>query len=239
MAEPLVCAHHRHPLASDRIEHRTHVVHPLLQRREPVERDRVGKAHPLLVERDQPAERSQSANVMSDVGDVPSRLHVAVPRADQEQVQITPLPPPDRRCGCRPSSHSESREPCAKRICHVSGEFNESGASLWHRRRHTLELHAAQGIEPARTVANLCHAEGRWFESHHPLGRPCKRASSCRRSGKLGGKRGEIRVARGRVYGHVPRGSVAFCPSSIRRARDEERHWSSLVVAAACLSRWR
>ena len=48
MAEALVCAHHRHPLASDRIEHRTHVVHPLLQRKEPVERDRVGKAHPCL-----------------------------------------------------------------------------------------------------------------------------------------------------------------------------------------------
>ena len=26
---------------------------------------------------------------------------------------------------------------------------------------------------------------------------------------------------------------VAFCPSSIRRARDEERHWSCSMVAAA------
>jgi hypothetical protein len=28
---------------------------------------------------------------------------------------------------------------------------------------------SANSGEPARTPASFCHAEGRWFESHHPL----------------------------------------------------------------------
>jgi hypothetical protein len=50
---------------------------------------------------------------------------------------------------------------------------------------------SANGSERARTFALTCHAEGRGFESHHPLFRnPLETAGFCRRGASRGGRPG-------------------------------------------------
>ena len=86
---PFVRAHDGGAVAADRVQHGSHVVHPLLQRRQPVERYRVRQADPMLVERDQPAERGQPPQVVREARNLPTRLHMAEPGGDQQQVEIS------------------------------------------------------------------------------------------------------------------------------------------------------
>ena len=50
--------------------------------------DRVGKAHPVLVERDQSAEGRQPPKEVREARDLPTRLQMAEPGGDQQQVEI-------------------------------------------------------------------------------------------------------------------------------------------------------
>jgi hypothetical protein len=45
---------------------------------------------------------------------------------------------------------------------------------------------SANSGERARTLASFCHAEGRGFESHHPLRRACKSAGAVFNIGNVG-----------------------------------------------------
>jgi hypothetical protein len=189
----------------------------------------------VLVERDQSAERRQPPKVVREARNLPTRLQMAEPRGDQQQVEIALShhlvgdvdPVLLRVAGL--GKHVLSR------ICHVSGEFNERAASPRHepagrirKITRTTAVHRVRGpslappqwrdarevatrpkrlarsndhngcngctrrslgfagvrspgpkplqtevlansSERVRTPANFCHAEGRGFESHHPL----------------------------------------------------------------------
>ena len=73
-------------LEADGVHDRGHVVHPVLERRELPGRDRIGQADPVLVERDQPAERGEAAQIVRIARQIPPCLDMAEPRGDEHDV---------------------------------------------------------------------------------------------------------------------------------------------------------
>jgi hypothetical protein len=69
-----------------RVHHCPDVVHPLLERRQTVERDGVGHARAALVEQDQPGERCESIEEPREARLLPDVLDVRDPTMDEYEV---------------------------------------------------------------------------------------------------------------------------------------------------------
>ena len=89
-----------------------------------------------------------------------------------------------------------------------------------NRRRCKRQV-SANVSERARTLASLCHAEGRGFESHHPLKRPGREPYGC-------GPRAFSCALRGRAPRPLRRASPR--PLGLRRDTDRGRA-SGLAIA--------
>jgi hypothetical protein len=75
-----------HLLGAGGVDHRPHIVHPLLERRELVQRDRVRHAGAPLVEQNQPAERSEACQEASVVRLFPLPFDMIQPVADEDHI---------------------------------------------------------------------------------------------------------------------------------------------------------
>ena len=76
----------RRPLGADGVHHGPHVVHPLLERRQSLDRHRIGQPGAALVEEDQPRERREPLGGTARTPARPRSARCARPSPDEHQV---------------------------------------------------------------------------------------------------------------------------------------------------------
>ena len=79
-------AEHRRSLRADRVHHGSHVVHPLLERRQVTLRDRIRHPGAALVEEDEARERGEPLEAVDEARKLPRQLDVRHPPRDVHEV---------------------------------------------------------------------------------------------------------------------------------------------------------